>query len=141
MTVTVIVLLYGAFQGGKNWLKSLLPEKSHFVAIKKTQLRDLPYVTDNVPNHRGKILAVVTSVDAMGDQLATGYEHTELAKAYLVFVANGFEVDIASPKGGEPTVVFDGEDMGAYDHAFLNDPVIQTKVKNSIPLAQIDPED
>lgn len=141
ITVTVIALLYGAFQGSKHWLKSVLPDKSHFVAIKKTQIRDLPYVTDNVPNYRGKILAVVTSVDTMGDQKATGYEHTELARAYFVFVANGFEVDIASPKGGEPPVVLDGDDMGAYDHAFLNVPDIQSKVKNSIPLAQINPED
>ena len=118
----------------------MLPEKAHFEAIKNTQTADLSYVTQNVPQSRGKILAVVTSIDSMGDNKATGYEHTELARAYFVFIANGFEVDIASPKGGKPPVVYDDEDMGQYDYAFLNDTAIQNKVDNTIPLAQVDPE-
>ena len=131
------VLLYGAQQ----WVKSLLPDKSHFQALKQTQTQDLPYVTENIPEYRGKILAVVTSVEVMGEDKKTGYEHTELARAYWVFVANGFEVDIASPKGGKPPVVIDGEDMGRYDYAFLSDQNIQNKVDNTIPLAQINPDD
>lgn len=141
ITVTIAVLGYGTFTGLKSWVKGLLPEKAHFTALKETQLSDLPYVTENVPAFRGKILAVVTSVDTMGEDKETGYEHTELARAYWVFIANGFEVDIASPKGGKPPVVIDGEDMGAYDYAFLNDQSIQDKVNNSIPLAEIDPNE
>ena len=140
-TVITIAVLVGAFYGGKAWLISLLPDKAHFQALKQTQIADLPYVTENVPDSRGKILAVVTSVDTMGEDKATGYEHTELARAYWVFVANGFEVDIASPKGGTPPVVIDGEDMGAYDYAFLNDKAVQEKVANSIPLSEVKPED
>ncbi len=134
-----VVILVGGFYGGKAWLKSLLPDKAHFQALKQTQVADLPYVTQNVPENRGKILAVVTSTDIMGEDKSTGYEHTELARAYWVFVANGFEVDIASPKGGNPPVVIDGEDMGAYDYAFLNDKAIQQKVSNSIPLSKVNP--
>jgi len=141
ITVSTIVILYGAFNGTKGWLKSLLPDKAHFTAIQKTQTRDLKYITDNIPEARGKILAVVTSVATMGENEATGYEHTELARAYFVFTANGFEVDIASPLGGKPPVVIDGEDMGAYDYAFLNDRNIQSKVENSIELAEINPDD
>jgi putative intracellular protease/amidase len=140
-SVTLIVLIAGSLFGAKTWVKSLLPEKAHFVAIKQTQVSDLPYLSQDIPAYRGKILAVVTSVDKMGQDQDTGYEHTELARAYWVFTANGFSVDIASPKGGKPPVVIDGEDMGAYDYAFLNDDTIQQKVANSIALAEVNPND
>ncbi|TQV85916.1 type 1 glutamine amidotransferase domain-containing protein [Aliikangiella coralliicola] len=146
-TLILVTVLVGSFYGGKAWLKSLLPDKAHFQALKQTQTSDLPYVTENIPANRGKILAVVTNVSEMGideetgEARKTGYEHTELARAYWVFIANGFEVDIASPKGGKPPVVIDGEDMGAYDYAFLNDVAIQQQIDNSIPLADIDPSD
>ncbi|MBV1909753.1 MAG: type 1 glutamine amidotransferase domain-containing protein [Kangiellaceae bacterium] len=145
ITVLIVVtVLAGSFYGGKEWLKSLLPEKAYFQALKQTQTSDLPYITQNIPINRGKILAVVTSIDSMGaagESQKTGYEHTELARAYWVFIANGFVVEIASPQGGKPPVVIDGEDMGAYDYAFLNDPIIQSKIDNSIPLANIEPLD
>lgn len=143
LITAVIIVAVGAasLYGTKEWIKSLLPDKAHFLALKQTQTHDLPYVTENIPTNRGKILAVVTSIDTMGDNKKTGYEHTELARAYWVFIANGFEVDIASPKGGKPPVVIDGEDMGAYDYAYLNDKDIQDKIANSIPLADIDPMD
>ena len=147
-TLILVSLIAVSLYGGKEYIKGLLPAKSHFQALKRTQVSDLPYVTENIPANRGKILAVVTSVDNMGvvdeetgEAKKTGYEHTELARAYWVFTANGFEVDIASPKGGKPPVVIDGEDMGAYDYAFLNDETIQEKVNNSIPLVDIKPLD
>ena len=136
-----VVCLIALFYGGREWLRDLLPNKAHFNEIKQTQTSDLPYLTQNIPANRGKILAVVTSVGAMANNKPTGYEHTELARAYYVFIANGFDVDIASPVGGQAPVVYDGEDMGAYDYAFLNDEAIQAKVNNSIPLAQINPDD
>lgn len=139
--ITLAILVVGLAFGAKAWVKSLLPEKAHFIAIKQTKVSDLPYVTHNIPAYRGKILAVVTSVDKMGEDKDTGYEHTELARAYWVFTANGFEVEIASPKGGKPPVVIDGEDMGAYDYAFLNDDAIQQKVSNTIALADVNPND
>ena len=139
--ISIAVLLFASFHGVKGWLKSLLPDKAHYQAIKQTQTTDLQYVMRDRPEHRGKILAVVTSVDTMGEDKSTGYEHTELARAYYVFVANGFEVDIASPKGGRPPVVYDDEDMGRYDYAFLNDRSIQKKVDNSILLADVNPDD
>jgi putative intracellular protease/amidase len=141
ISTIIIMLIAGSLYGAKNWVKSLLPEKAHFVAIKKTQVSDLPYVTENIPAYRGKILAVVTSVDKMGEDQDTGYEHTELARAYWVFIANGFHVDIASPKGGKPPVVIDGEDMGAYDYAFLHDETIQQKLTSTIALADVNPND
>jgi putative intracellular protease/amidase len=71
----------------------------------------------------------------------TGYELTELARAYWIFKTNGFEVDIASTKGGTPPVVIDGDDMTAYDYAFLNDPTAQAKATNTLLVDDINPAD
>ncbi|GGA87891.1 hypothetical protein GCM10011369_32470 [Neiella marina] len=134
----LVVALYCAW----SWLKGLVPDKSYFESLKQTQASDLSYLSDNVPEYRGKILAVVTSIEQMGDSgKSTGYELTELARAYWVFTANGFEVDIASPQGGEPPMVIDGEDMGAFDYAFLNDKAVLARVAQSIPLAEVKPLD
>ncbi len=124
------------------WFMSLLPKKDEMVDPTTAQVGDLPYVTQNVPPSRGKILAVVTSARTMGDtDKQTGYELTELSRAYYVFQANGFEVDIASPQGGEPRVVIDDEDMGKFDFAFLNDSIAQYKTKHTIPVKNISAED
>lgn len=99
----------------------------------------LPYLRNAVAEQRGRILAVVTSAARGGPQnRKAGYELTELARAWYVFSANGYEVDIASPAGGEPPARIDQEDMGDADYAFLNDPAAQAKVRHSIPLAQAD---
>ena len=88
---------------------------------------------------RGKLLAVVSSVATIGSsERKGGYELTELARAYYVFVANGYAVDIASSQGGEAPVVID-EDLLDVDYAFLNDPAAQHKVRNTRRLADIDP--
>ena len=109
--------------------------------LEVTKPTDLPYLTMNVPSKRGKVLAVVTSCNMMGkSKKSTGYELTELSRAYYVFQANGYEVDIASPKGGTPPVIIDDEDMGIYDHAFLNDSTAQRKVKNSIATRDVLPD-
>lgn len=122
------------------WFMSLIPKPEEGYDITKTEKQSLPYLTENPINNRGKILAVVTSTDTMGSSgKRTGYELTELSRAYYVFLANGFEVNIASPEGGQPPVVLDGDDMGVYDYAFLNDPVAQQKTKNTLPIAAVDP--
>jgi len=119
------------------WFMSLLPEPSNREKSKATTPSQLPYLTENVTPYRGKILAVVTSTDSMGNSgEPTGYELTELSRAYYVFLANGFEVDIASPLGGEPPVVID--DMTPFDYAFLNDSIAQRKVIHSIAIKDVD---
>lgn len=118
------------------WFKGLLPPRD--TAIETSTVENLPYVSENIQPLRGKILAVVTSTDTMGSSgKSTGYELTELARAYYVFQANGFEVDIASPLGGKPPVVIDDEDMGAYDFAFLNDSLAQHKTSHTIPIKEV----
>ncbi|MDO3387570.1 hypothetical protein QWI17_17135 [Gilvimarinus sp. SDUM040013] len=142
MVKKIVILLLLAclpLAGGFLWLAELFEPGTASINIEQTSPEDLPYVTGGAPKSASaKILAVVTSTQSLGDSgLDTGYEHTELARAYYVFQANGFTVDIASPLGGEPPAIFDTEDMGAYDYAFLNDQEAMRKVTNSIPLAQV----
>ncbi|MFK7811323.1 MAG: type 1 glutamine amidotransferase domain-containing protein [Maribacter sp.] len=133
--ITIVALLLIIVSFGL-WFKSLIPPKN--MEIENTLVENLPYVSENVQAYRAKILTVVTSTRTMGSSdKSTGYELSELARAYYVFQANGFEVDIASPLGGKPPVVIDDEDMGAYDFAFLNDSVAQYKTSHTIRLKDI----
>lgn len=123
------------------WFMSLLPSKEEYPDLSTVAPENLPYLVQDLPTLRGKILVVVTSAETMGASgKSTGYELTELSRAYYVFQANGFEVDISSPKGGEPKVVIDDEDMGIYDYAFLNDSLAQLKTRNTIPVKEVEPE-
>ncbi len=100
---------------------------------------DLAFLRDGVREQRGRVLAVVTSTAMIGDSgKKAGYELTELSRAYYVFRANGYEVDIASPKGGEPPMKLD-EDLDQADHAFLNDAEAQHRLKATLRLSAVDP--
>lgn len=129
-SLIVVLFLFGW------WFMSLIPPADK--EVRASKVSDIPYVSDDIQPYRGKILAVVTSADTMGESgKATGYELTELARAYYVFQANGFEVDVASPMGGKPAVIIDDEDMGAYDFAFLNDSIAQYKTNHTIPIEKV----
>ncbi len=133
--VAVLALLVVGLGLAGFWLASLLEDDSARQALRETRPGDLDYLQQKPDQTRGKILAVVTNVDSLGPNgKYTGYELTELARAYYVFETNGFKVDIASPLGGEPPAVIDGDDMGRYDYAFLNDKIAQHKIKHSLPL-------
>lgn len=137
--VSLLGLVITLFTFG-YWFISLIPKPEAHLDLSKTATTSLPYLSENIIPNRGKILTVVTSTDQMGTSgKKTGYELTELSRAYYVFSANGFEVDIASPKGGQPPVIIDDEDMGRFDFAFLNDPLAQKKAKNTLALSQVDP--
>jgi len=100
---------------------------------------DLAFVRDGERAPRGKVLAVVTSTERIGNtDKGAGFELTELARAYYVFVANGYEVDIASPLGGKAPMQLD-DSLVAADYAFLNDPIAQRKIANTLPVTQINP--
>jgi putative intracellular protease/amidase len=138
LTIGVLVTIILA---SGYWLFSLIPSQN-YDALKASKAINIPYITNGVTQHRGKILAVVTSAKTMGESgKKTGYELTELARAYWVFKANGFDVDIASPQGGEPPVVIDGDDMGIFDYAFLNDEEAQTKANNTLLIDDINADD
>jgi len=99
---------------------------------------DLDFVRNGVAERRGRVLAVLSSTARFDEgRRKGGYELTELSRAYWVFVANGYEVDIASPLGGSPPQVLD-EDLVDADHAFLNDPLARSKLAATLPLPEVD---
>jgi putative intracellular protease/amidase len=89
---------------------------------------------------RGRVLAVVSSSAYFPDgRKKAGFDLTELARGYYVFLASGFEVDIASPAGGRPPERIDADDMGDADFAFINDPDAQRKLDATLRLADVEP--
>lgn len=131
----VLVVVFGF------WFISLLPAAGN-QDMSGIVPQDLAYISTTPDIQRGKVLAVVTSCDTMGKSgKETGYELTELSRTYYVWQANGFEVDVASPKGGSAPVVIDWDDMGPFDYAFLNDTTAQQKTKNTIPIETVNAED
>ena len=107
LSLIILIVAFGF------WFMSLIPVESD--ADKNVSPNDLPYLSENPIPFRGKILAVVTSTSIMGEtDKSTGYELTELSRAYCVFQANGFEVDVSSPLGGEPPVIIDDDDIGVF---------------------------
>ncbi len=138
-----ILIMIVALAGFGYWFIGLVTAgpRQDRSSMESTLPEELSYLTKDSVAHRGKILAVVTSTATMGPEgKTTGYEMTELARAYYVFMANGFEVDVASPKGGDSPVVIDDDDVDRYDFAFLNDPVAQSKVSHTLPLSEVVPE-
>lgn len=135
--LTLIILLVGF---GYWFIGLIKADKQMYVdSPEDTIPSEIAYLTEDSIAYRGKLLAVVTSTAEIGNSgKTTGYELTELSRAYYVFTANGFEVDIASPKGGNPPVVIDDDDVDIYDFAFLNDPVAQEKATNTLALEDID---
>ena len=72
---------------------------------------------------------------------ATGVWGSELTHPYYSFQDGGMEVDVASIKGGEIPIdpqSFYFMTKSPEDERYLNDPIVQAKVKNSIPIADID---
>lgn len=136
VSITISIILFSV------WFINLLPEPTiSSEDIRNTKPSDLTYLTENIVSSRGRILAVVTSSELMGTSgKSTGYELTELARAYYVFQANGYEVHIASPLGGQSPVVIDTDDMKGYSYAFLNDTSAQRKANHTIPVKDINPD-
>lgn len=138
--ISLLALVIIVFGFG-YWFIQLLPSKEAITNYEETQPADLVYLQSSIVEDRGKILMVVTSTAEMGpEKKPTGYELTELARPYYVFQANGFTVEIASPKGGEPPMVKDNDDMGPYDYAFLNDNLAQKKLRQTLRIDEVRPE-
>ena len=131
------VLLVGI--GGFAYVQALDLD-SQPPARASSTVADLAFMRGAMPATRGRILAVVTSTEHFPDgQKKAGFELSELARAYYIFRANGYEVDIASPQGGSPPMRLDDEDAVAADYAFLNDAEARAKLEGSLTLRSIDP--
>lgn len=134
--VISLVVFFALLIGAYNWLINSIAGDQR--ADPDVLPSEIAYIADHSKQNRGTILAVVTSTDVMGRSgKSTGYELSELARAYYVFQANGFNVEIASIQGGEPPVVIDQDDMSDFDYAFLNDTVAQHKVVNTRPIDSV----
>jgi len=135
-SLLILLISFGA------WFINLLPIEEMKKDLTSSKFEEIQYLSQNKTSKRGKTLAVVTSSETMGNSdKKTGYELTELSRAYYVFEANGFEVDIASPLGGKPPVVLDDDDMGIYDYAFLNDSIAQYKTSHTIAVNDVNADD
>lgn len=90
-----------------------------------------------------KILFITTSHTQMGNTgRQTGIWAEEVAAPYLAFTDAGYEVDIASPKGGEApfdpgSVKPKGQNSEVIEY-FLADPEAQRKTKHTQLVADID---
>lgn len=136
VVLAVCLLVWG---GGWIYVSSLELDKQPRVNEAATAA-DLEFLGEGVREHRGRILAVLASTGRFdGGRRRAGYELTELSRAYWVFTANGYEVDLASPRGGEPPMVLDQDDVTDADYAFLNDPVARRKLAATLPLAEVEP--
>jgi putative intracellular protease/amidase len=100
--------------------------------------------TWDLPGKRALIITTSHSVLAAPGETegkSTGVFGSEFTHPYYTFQDGGMEVDIASVQGGEIPI-----DPGSFsyvlkspeDERYLNDPIAQAKVKNSIPIADVD---
>jgi putative intracellular protease/amidase len=93
-----------------------------------------------------RALIITTSHDVLAapgvtEGPATGVAASELTHPYYTFLDGGMEVDVASIRGGE--IPIDPQTLlfmikSPEDERYLNDSVAQAKVKNSIPVADVD---
>jgi len=86
-----------------------------------------------------KILLVVSSSGTANDP-ESGYEFDELAQAWWAFIDNGYEVEIASPAGGEPKSE-ERNPMWAFNSRFLEDETAMRAAANTLPLAEVANDD
>ena len=100
--------------------------------------------TTELPGKRALIITTSHAVlnapgETTGD--ATGVFGSELTHPYYTFTDGGMSVDVASIKGAEIPIdpsSFNRPIITTEDKRYLKDSVFQAKVKNSIPVADID---
>lgn len=99
-----------------------------------------------LPGKRALIITTSHGVlAAPGDTVGppTGVFGSELTHPYYTFLDGGMDVDVASIRGGE--IPIDPQSFyfmikSPEDERYLNDAIAQAKVKNSIPVADVDIE-
>ncbi|MGI8893559.1 MAG: type 1 glutamine amidotransferase domain-containing protein [Bacteroidia bacterium] len=79
---------------------------------------------------------VVSSYGKDGGKSRPGFEMTEFNQAYYIFKDNNIAVEVASPKGGK--VESDKYNSNTlYSKRFLEDPVAQALLNNTLPTASL----
>ena len=100
--------------------------------------------TAELPGKRALIITTshgVLAAPGETDGPATGVMASEFTHPYYTFLDGGMEVDMASIRGGE--IPIDPQTLrfvirSPEDDRYLEDPIAQAKVKNSIPIADVD---
>ena len=100
--------------------------------------------TAELPGKRALIITTSHGVLAAPGETegpATGVMASEFTHPYYTFLDGGMEVDMASIRGGE--IPIDPQTLrfmirSPEDDRYLEDPIAQAKVKNSIPIADVD---
>jgi putative intracellular protease/amidase len=92
-------------------------------------------------NIRGKkILIVLTSHNDLGGVGKTGFYVSETAYPWQVFTQAGYQVDLVSPKGGEPPQ--DGADLSdPIQKAFLGDAEMSRKLTDTLRPEEVDAQE
>lgn len=87
-----------------------------------------------------KILIVVSSYGKSEGKTRPGFEFDEFSQAYLIFKANGFDVDVASPRGGhaEPD---EYNESKPYNKILLQNSEAMHLLRNTKPTGKLKPED
>ena len=90
-----------------------------------------------------RILMIVTSNEKMGNTgKATGIWAEELVTPYYIFMDAGFEVEIASPKGGgvpfDPSSIKPKGQNDSNIERFLADQIAQNKISKTLRTASVD---
>lgn len=86
-------------------------------------------------NTTGKILMVVTSHDKIDEQHRTGLWLEEFAVPYLEFRKAGYEVTVASTKGGATPIDPNSKPSPEQEQAWVE---ARQVLQNTLPLAQVD---
>lgn len=88
-----------------------------------------------------RALIVVSSNDRLGDTgKKTGWYLSEVTHVYYPLLAAGFTVDFASPKGGAAPMDESSRQLNDPENKrFLDDSAAMARIRETIPLAKIDP--
>ena len=86
-----------------------------------------------------RVLLVVSSAGTPEDP-ESGYEFDELTQAWWTFIDNGYDVEIASPAGGEPQSE-EQNPMWTFNTRFLQDEAAMHAARNTTPLADVSADD
>lgn len=138
-------------------MKKILTVAAILIALVSVLLVSLPTILHKAglhPEYNGptaelpgkRALIITTSHDVLAapgetEGPATGVMASEFTHPYYTFLDGGMEVDIASIRGGQ--IPIDPQTLrymvrSPEDERYLEDPIAQAKVKNSIPIADVD---
>jgi putative intracellular protease/amidase len=89
-----------------------------------------------------RALIVITSNDGLGDTgKKTGWYLSEVTHVYYPLVEAGFAVDFASPQGGAAPMDESSRKLDDPENKrFLEDPELTVRLRQTLPLADIDPK-